>query len=201
MPPTSRSTALIDRTLWYDGDFTVAADKILDVLSTGTPVKGIFVESITPDIKQYNQFVEGDEQITVKTEISPLTFDWNIPGEYKTLSVDDYFNQALGRECVERGWVTNTDLVHRECEAVVVRLDRVKQELELYKTLGLFDVLRVLIYVINTLQLRNVVWGVGRGSSVSSYLLYLIGVHDIDSVDYALDINDFLREDDSLGEQ
>jgi DNA polymerase III alpha subunit len=40
---------------------------------------------------------------------------------------------------------------------------------------------------------NNIVWGVGRGSSVSSYILYLIGVHKVNSILYKLDINDFLR--------
>ena len=35
--------------------------------------------------------------------------------------------------------------------------------------------------------------GVGRGSSVASYILYLIGVHRIDSIKYNLDWKEFLR--------
>jgi DNA polymerase III alpha subunit len=54
-------------------------------------------------------------------------------------------------------------------------------------------ILRAITYVINTLQDKNIVWGVGRGSSVSSYVLYILGVHDVDSVKYNLDIADFLR--------
>ena len=73
------------------------------------------------------------------------------------------------------------------------RAVRVAKELSLFKTHGLFDILRVLIYVINTLDHNSVVWGVGRGSSVSSYVFYLIGVHDVDSVRYELDIEDFLH--------
>jgi DNA polymerase III alpha subunit len=37
------------------------------------------------------------------------------------------------------------------------------------------------------------VWGVGRGSSVASYVLFLIGVHRIDSMKYNLDYKEFLR--------
>jgi DNA polymerase III alpha subunit len=40
---------------------------------------------------------------------------------------------------------------------------------------------------------HNIVWGVGRGSSVASYVLYLIGVHKINSMYYDLDIEEFLR--------
>jgi DNA polymerase III alpha subunit len=34
---------------------------------------------------------------------------------------------------------------------------------------------------------------VGRGSSVASYVLYLLGVHRIDSMFYDLDPSEFLR--------
>ena len=48
-------------------------------------------------------------------------------------------------------------------------------------------------YIIDTLRENNIVWGVGRGSSVSSYMLYLIGVHKVDSIKYNLNINEFIR--------
>jgi DNA polymerase III alpha subunit len=38
-----------------------------------------------------------------------------------------------------------------------------------------------------------VLWGVGRGSSVASYCLYILGVHKVDSIKYELDIHEFLK--------
>ena len=40
---------------------------------------------------------------------------------------------------------------------------------------------------------NNIVYGVGRGSSVSSYILYLIGVHRVNSLKFNLDIKEFLK--------
>jgi DNA polymerase III alpha subunit len=40
---------------------------------------------------------------------------------------------------------------------------------------------------------NNIVLGVGRGSSVASYVLYLLGVHRVDSLKYDLDIKEFLK--------
>jgi len=51
-----------------------------------------------------------------------------------------------------------------------------------------------LIYVVDVLNEKNVVWGVGRGSSCSSYLFYLLGLHEVDSVRYDVEITDFLHE-------
>jgi DNA polymerase III alpha subunit len=71
---------------------------------------------------------------------------------------------------------------------------RVRQELELYSKHKMYDVLCVMKYVVDTLRQNNIVWGVGRGSSVASYVLYLIGVHKIDSIKYKLPIEEFFKE-------
>jgi DNA polymerase III alpha subunit len=72
-------------------------------------------------------------------------------------------------------------------------LQRVGQELLLYQERDLFDLLRYLKYLVDTLRKNNVIWGVGRGSSVASYVLFLLGVHKIDSLYYNLDIEEFLK--------
>jgi DNA polymerase III alpha subunit len=69
----------------------------------------------------------------------------------------------------------------------------VGQELLLYQERGLFDLLRYLKYLVDVMRGNHVIWGVGRGSSVASYVLYLLGVHRIDSMFYDLDVREFLR--------
>ena len=71
--------------------------------------------------------------------------------------------------------------------------DRVSQELDLYIKHGMLDILYVMKYIVDTLRANNIVWGVGRGSSVASYVLYLIGVHKIDSIKYNLPITEFFK--------
>ena len=73
------------------------------------------------------------------------------------------------------------------------QLQRVGQELLLYQERDLFDLLRYLKYLVDVMRDNNVIWGVGRGSSVASYVLYLLGVHRIDSMYYDLDPQEFLR--------
>ena len=72
-------------------------------------------------------------------------------------------------------------------------LQRVGQELLLFQERDMFDLLRYLKYMVDTLRKNNIVWGVGRGSSVASFVLYLLGVHRINSIYYNLDISEFLR--------
>lgn len=70
---------------------------------------------------------------------------------------------------------------------------RVDQELELFVKNGMYDILHVMKYIVDTLRDNNVIWGVGRGSSVASYVLYLIGVHKVDSIKYNLPIEEFFK--------
>jgi DNA polymerase III alpha subunit len=109
---------------------------------------------------------------TVEEFDSVLQKNWRMPTEYKELDIAAY---VLG-------------LCREEHE-----LQRVGQELLLYQERDLFDLLRYLKYLIDTLRKNNVVWGVGRGSSVASYVLFLLGVHKIDSLYYQLDIEEFLK--------
>jgi hypothetical protein len=72
-------------------------------------------------------------------------------------------------------------------------LQRAGQELMLYQERDLFDLLKYLRYLVDTMRTNNIVWGVGRGSSVASYVLYLLGVHRVNSMHYDLDPAEFLR--------
>jgi len=78
------------------------------------------------------------------------------------------------------------------CESEAA-LQRVGEELLLYQARDLFDLLRYLKFLVDVMQENNLIWGVGRGSSVASYVLYLLKIHRIDSLHYNLDIAEFLR--------
>jgi len=101
-----------------------------------------------------------------------LQSNWRMPKEYRDLDIAAYI---LG-------------LCKEEHE-----LQRVGEELMLYQERNLFDLLRYLKYLVDTLRKNNIVWGVGRGSSVASYVLFLLGVHKIDSLYYNLNIDEFLK--------
>jgi DNA polymerase III alpha subunit len=73
------------------------------------------------------------------------------------------------------------------------QLQRCGEELLLFQERNLFDLLRYLRYLVDVMTSNRVIWGVGRGSCVSSYVLYKLQVHKIDSMFYKLDIREFLR--------
>ena len=72
-------------------------------------------------------------------------------------------------------------------------LQRCGHELLLFQERGLFDLLRYMKYLVDTMKANNVIWGVGRGSSVASYVLYKLEVHRVNSMYYDLDPGEFLR--------
>lgn len=97
---------------------------------------------------------------------------WFMPEEYKKLDIAEH---VIG--------LCKTD----------AELQRVGQELLLYQERNLFDLLRYLKYLVDLMRENRLIWGVGRGSSVASYVLYLLGVHRINSMYYELDPKEFLR--------
>ena len=50
-----------------------------------------------------------------------------------------------------------------------------------------------MVYLVDHMRENNIVWGVGRGSSTASYVLFLIGIHKINSIQFGLDWREFLR--------
>lgn len=71
--------------------------------------------------------------------------------------------------------------------------DRVNEEMDLFEARDLVPLLQTMICLVEHFRANKIVWGVGRGSSVASYVLYMIGVHRIDPMKYGLSINEFLK--------
>ena len=70
---------------------------------------------------------------------------------------------------------------------------RVQEELAEYQKFNMVFLLNISKYLVETFRKNQIVWGVGRGSSVASYCLYLIGLHKVNSLKYNLDIHEFLK--------
>ena len=134
--------------------------------------------------QKYNQHCEELlEEMQVLSDHNALTENvedfhqmrlntWFMPDEYKTFDVEEY--------CLDY------------CETTQ-EMQRVKDEMMMFEARKLVPVLQYIKYLVDTMRTNKIVWGVGRGSSVASYILYLIGVHKIDSIHFALDYQEFLR--------
>ena len=163
------------------GDCIFTEQDAIDLLYTNPEldISKLFFD----DTKQYNNSIKDTgldlQQLqTVPKRPTPAKFDetnianWFMPQKYHELNVLEW----LLSKC-------QTDIEKK----------RVEQEYVLFEKKKFIKVLQFLIYFIDTLRANNIVWGVGRGSSVASFCLFLIGVHKINPLQYDLNITEFLR--------
>jgi len=114
----------------------------------------------------------------VDTKLSLEEFDeinqsqWQMPQEYYEIDIAK--------------WILDQCKTEEE-------LQRAGEELLKFHDRGMFPLLQYLKYLVDTMRRNNIVWGVGRGSSVASYVLYLIGIHRINSLYYQLSVDEFLK--------
>lgn len=165
------------------GEMIFSEQDVCDLLMSGrepNSIKGMLVDrtvSIERAIQHLDTYPELIKYVE-KDDIMTNVFDkehqarWHMPKEYKQLDVAEYI---LG-------------LCSTEAE-----LQRVGHELLLFQERDLFNLLRYLKYLVDLMTENRVIWGVGRGSSVASYVLYKLGVHKIDSMFYNLEPEEFLR--------
>ena len=156
---------------------------LIDMVMRGQPLadlNGLIVqpwidlESAAVMLDDIPKFIEYDKlaQETREQFDHRCRNTWFMPDKYKELDI--------------------AELVISRC-TTPEQLQRCGEELLLYQERGLFDLLRYLVYVVDIMKDNHVIWGVGRGSSVASYVLYLLEVHRIDSMYYDLDPGEFLR--------
>ena len=159
-------------------------DDLVDLLMKGhelNQLKGLLTEGVNLEdmvhvLDNVPAFVEYDrmcqEDLTTEAYDHRCQNTWFMPVEYKELDIAAH--------------------VLNLCETDA-ELQRAAEELLLYQERDLFNLLRYLKYLVDVMTQNNCIWGVGRGSSTASYVLYLLGVHRIDSMFYDLDPREFLR--------
>jgi len=137
------------------------------------------------DVDKFNEAMEEQGlsklQKYIPLDVDQKTFDgvcqgeWFMPDEYKDINVFEYVLSKAETPCPE----------HVQ--------QRIWEELQEYNKRDMMYLLRYMIYLVDFMRENNIVWGVGRGSSVASYVLYVIGVHRINSIQFDLDWREFLR--------
>lgn len=135
--------------------------------------KGIDFDEIL-DLSSIPEIVKYDNNLNISVnefdEMNQNT--WFMPQEYTEMDIAK--------------WV----LDHCKDQA---ELQRAGEELLLYQERDMFMLLRYLKYLVDTMKEHNIVWGVGRGSSVASFVLFKIGVHRINSLYWDIPISEFLK--------
>lgn len=137
------------------------------------------------DIDKYNDITGRAKPIQVWQDTGedsfegpdPETFQWTIPKRYQELDVTEMCIEALVAKRVNKDEY----------------VDRLSWELNEMQERGMFPFVRCLLYVTDKLREENVVWGVGRGSSCASLVMYLLDINRIDPVKYGIPPEEFFK--------
>ena len=100
------------------------------------------------------------------------TSNWFMPDTYKEMDIGKFVLESC----------TNDEYKQRA-----------KLELQEFSKRNLTMLLKQSKYIVDTLRKHNIVWGVGRGSSVASLVLHILGIHRIDPIKYDIPLNEFFK--------
>ena len=172
-------TELAGRALWFDGVVEVQPQTVEHALLLGVKLNQLAVSEITDEIKRFNCLT--GISIGIKTECSALSYDWNIPSCYLDLDIDAYVAELKSQ----------LPVLDAHYDRRIIRIDN---ELAEFKRRNLIPMFKTIIYIVDTLREKKILWGVGRGSSCASYLLNLVGLHCVDPVLYDISMSEFLHD-------
>ncbi len=152
---------------------TTTEQQGIELLYRNKDISDIVFENPT----QFNKFAN---ELDVETLILEANWsqEFNIPQHYKDIDVEEYI----------KGLVPESKGLGNNPAGA-----RVDMELAEYKARNLYPILQLMIYIVDMMRKNNLVWGVGRGSSVASYVIFIKGIHKIDSIKYNLDSEEFLK--------
>lgn len=175
--------AAIERRVDPWGRTIFHGEDAVELLLRGGDITAVILEP-TAEIDEYNRIcvehdkleyvinVPPDPPLSPHDDTEQRQAIWRIPLQYQTLDV----RRKLISLCEDQ-----------------TEIDRVTMEMTMFERRGLLPVLQLMCYLVDRWRSEGVVWGVGRGSSVASYCLFLIGVHCINPLRYNLDIREFLK--------
>lgn len=166
------NTILSDKVLWYDGSYTLSEDQLSDRLLHEKSLDNCFIEEMTNNIRTYNLI--ADKPLDVKYTNSKLDLSWSIPEKYLQIDLLNYCKSRMK-------------------DASIEAMNRLMYELDLIQNLRIENLIRCVIYILDSFKTHNVVWGVGRGSSCASYVLYVLGLHCVDCIKYKIDAKEFFK--------
>ncbi len=154
--------------LYMQGHDLSAIERINVDSTVDLETAAVILENV-PVFVRYNELIE---QMPTEEFDHRNQSQWFMPDRYKQMDIAEYVLSLC-----------NSD----------AELQRCGQELMLFQERDLFNLLRYLVYLVDTMRENKLIWGVGRGSSVASFVLYKLGVHRINSLHYDLDPEEFLR--------
>ena len=153
---------------------------------------------------------QGIIELAYQGKLDKAIFEWQDPeakNQFKAVSeyLDHWSFELHTTDPQNRSWFTPPEYAHINLdEYVLVRckdqkqIQRAQQELGIIHDLQVEHIFLHWIYLVNLWRTCNLVWGIGRGSSVSCFVLYTIGLNKINPLDYDLDYREFFKQNTQL---
>lgn len=178
-------TELNNRTLRFDGVSIVDPERLTEMFMMGALPQQVRITHEDDEVAKFNAAVSDEDRLKL-AGLEPISFDlsWQIPDKYKALDVDAYMQDAF---------INRVDQAYTP-EQFTAGAERLITEMHEFARRGMLDVLRTIIYVIDEMTRTDQVWGVGRGSSCASYVLYLLGLHVVDPIRFNVALEEFMHD-------
>lgn len=182
----SLKTILHDRELRFDGVSLISPNKVVDYLMLGIHPSKFRVSEITAELELFNKQVPISDTIKTDEQDSvSLDMHWQLNPEYLNIDLDEYIGS-----CFEN-MLVNSDYTDDE---ISIAINRIADELQEIRQRGMVEFIQTVIFILDELRRNSIVWGVGRGSSCASYVLFLLGLHVIDCVKMDISMDEFFHE-------
>lgn len=166
-----------NRIISPDGDVKCDLNAVVYAMTCGVDIQ--YIQLMDDDEHERVKFNENCKKFGLEERMLDYEIDhnknhelWKYDASYDKLNLEEFFIS--------------------KCTSDAAR-ERVLFELSLYEKFNMTKLLRCMIWLVDYMEEQNIFWGLGRGSSVASYCLYLIGLHLVDSLEYDLDVNEFLK--------
>mgnify|MGYP000945932877 CR=1 FL=1 len=176
-------TQLKDRVLRFDGVSVVSPEMVAELLLLGAQPHEVRVAGNSWEVEQFN--LHTNEQLLPPGDPIKLDMSWQLPKEYLDIDLDDYVINKAAPIIESAGY---GEAQH------MVALHRVVAELAEIKRRGMGTFVKTIIYVLDTFKKTGTVWGVGRGSSCASYVLFILGLHSVDCVRLNVPMDEFYHD-------
>lgn len=171
---------LLDRSIDEYGKVYYTPDQLVNMIMSGYDVTNFSVTSekdVTENnnsedlnIKKINFYQKNKSELT--EYFNDIKNDFIIPDNFMSI---DLYNFLLSKCNTQEEYI------------------RIEYEYNLIVKKDMINFFKCIIYLVDFFRNNDILWGVGRGSSVSSYALYLIGIHKINSIKYNLDCHEFFK--------
>jgi len=155
----------------------------ISVISVGDAARIILEHGSLPDHYRVPSCRDAD--------VFESLYDVNITSDLTEPTIIPTVQEASGEEIERLLTILDTP---RDNTPVDLHVKRVDMEMEFYNENDKIDFLCSLLRVIDKFNETGVVWGVGRGSSCASYILYLMRVHDVNSIKFNIPFREFSKE-------